>query len=294
MTVHTPPRAVSAAQPHAFHYAGGPTAVLLIHGLTGTPAELKLVAKGLARAGYSVYGVQLAGHCGSEADLTATGWKDWLASALDAFDRIRQHHDSVFVGGLSMGALLALMVASHRAERAAGCLLYSPTMFYDGWSVPRGSVLLHGAILLGLGRFFRFRENYPYGIKDDRLRARVQAAMESGRSEEAGLLHMPGRSLAQLLYLIRDLKPRLPGLRLPALILHAREDDVTSIRNASYLAARLGGNVEKILLENSYHMITLDQERELVIDHSVGFLRRTEPRRLAPPGLTLAFNRGRS
>ncbi|MDZ5450975.1 alpha/beta hydrolase [Labrys sp. ZIDIC5] len=300
MNVHTPigqPEAESSpstAQPHAFHYAGGPTAILLIHGLTGTPAELKLVAKGLARAGYSVYGVQLAGHCGSEADLTATGWKDWLASALEAFDQIRQDHDAVFVGGLSMGALLALLVASHRSDRVAGCLLYSPTMFYDGWSVPRGSVLLHVAILLGLGRFFRFRENFPYGIKDDRLRTRVQAAMESGRSEEAGLLYMPGRSLAQLLYLIRDLKPRLPALRTPVLVLHAREDDVTSIRNANYLAANLGGNVEKILLENSYHMITLDQERELVIDHSVGFLKRTEPRRLTAPSLSLALNRGRS
>jgi carboxylesterase len=301
MNVHTPPLDKAAAgaapapsqPPHAFHYAGGPTAVLLIHGLTGTPAELKLVAKGLARAGYSVYGVQLAGHCGGEAELLATGWKDWLASALEAFDRVRADHDTIFVGGLSMGALLSLLVASYRSGQVAGCLLYSPTMFYDGWSVPRGSVFLHAAILLGLGRFFRFRENYPYGVKDDRLRLRIQRAMESGRFEEAGLLYLPGRSLAQLLRLIRDLKRRLPNLRAPALILHAREDDITSIRNAGYLAANLGGNVEKILLENSYHMITLDRERDLVIDHSISFLRRSEPRRLAPRDLAVAPNRGR-
>jgi carboxylesterase len=159
MNVHSPPfdkpdtgAAPAAWQPpHAFHYAGGPIAVVLIHGLTGTPAELKLVAKGFARAGYSVYGVQLAGHCGSEAELLATGWKDWLASALEAFDRVRTDHHTVFVGGLSMGALLSLLVTSHRVGQAAGCLLYSPTMFYDGWSVPRGSVFLHAAILLGLG-----------------------------------------------------------------------------------------------------------------------------------------------
>lgn len=301
MNMHTPPPAMPEVpalptfpQTYAFHYPGGPTAVLLIHGLTGTPAELKLVAKGLVRAGYSVYGVQLAGHCGSEADLLATGWKDWLASALEAFDRIRRDHDTVFVGGLSMGALLSLQVAAHRPDQVAGCLLYSPTMFYDGWSIPRASVIIHIAILCGLGRFFRFRENFPYGIKDDRLRARVQAAMESGRSEEAGLLYMPGRSLGQLLYMIRDLKGRLPSLRMPAIVLHAREDDVTSIRNASYLAANLGGNVEKVLLENSYHMITLDQERELVIDHSVGFLKRLEPRRQAAVPFGLALSRARS
>ncbi|WP_413988551.1 alpha/beta hydrolase [Labrys okinawensis] len=268
---------------HGFHYPGGPAAVLMIHGLTGTPAELKFVSKGLARAGFSVYGVQLAGHCGSEADLLATGWQDWLDSVLAAFDRIRVRHETVFVGGLSMGALLALLVAAHRPQQVNGCILYSPTLFYDGWSIPRVSVMIHLAILLGFGRFLRFRENYPYGVKDDRLRARILSAMESGRSEEAGLLHMPGRSLGQLLRLIRDLKRRLPGIRTPALVLHAREDDVTSIRNASYIAANIGGPIEKILLEDSYHLITLDRERELVTDHTIAFLHRME--RLRPSAL---------
>ena len=58
--------------------------------------------------------------------------------------------------------------------------------------------------------------------------------------------------------------------------IHAREDDVTSIKNASYIAAHIGGHFEKVLLENSYHMITLDQERDLVADYSIDFIRRTE------------------
>lgn len=262
--------------PHGFHFPGGPTAVLLIHGLTGTPTELKTVGKSLARAGYSVYGVRLAGHCGTEADLLETTWHDWRDSALGAFDAIRREHETVFVGGLSMGALLSLHVAAERAGQVAGCLLYSPTMFYDGWSVPRASVLLHIAIRLGFGRFLRFRENFPYGIKDERLRARILAAMEAGNSADAGLLYMPGRSLGELLRLISSLKRRLPEIRTPALVIHAREDDVTSIKNASYIAAHIGGHFEKVLLENSYHMITLDQERDLVADYSIDFIRRTE------------------
>lgn len=263
-------------RPDGFHFPGGSTAVLLIHGLTGTPTEVKAVGKMLARAGYSVFGVRLAGHCGTEADLLETSWQDWLDSVLDAFDAIRREHDVVFVGGLSMGALLSLHVAAERAGQVAGCLLYSPTMFYDGWSVPRLSVLLHVAIRLGLGRFLRFRENFPYGIKDERLRARILAAMEAGNSADAGLLYMPGRSLGELLRLIRSLKKRLPQIRIPALVIHAREDDVTSIKNASYIAARIGGHFEKVLLENSYHMITLDQERALVADYSIAFIRRIE------------------
>ena len=275
-----------APKNHGFAFRGGPTAVLLIHGLTGTPAELKAIGKRLARAGCSVYGIQLAGHCGTEADLLQTNWRVWQDSALAAFDAIRREHEVVFVGGLSMGALLSLLVAAERPGQVAGCLVYSPTMFYDGWSVPRVSVLLHVGIKLGLGHFIRFREQHPYGIKDERLRRHIAAAMEAGQSAEAGLLYMPGRSLGQLLLVIRHLKRRLPEIRTPTLVLHAREDDVTSIKNAAYIAAHIGGRVEKILLEDSYHMITLDQERELVAEHSIAFIRKFEPvMALAAPGV---------
>ena len=275
---------LSPRRSHGFHYPGGPTAVLLIHGLTGTPSELKSVGKGLARAGYSVYGVQLAGHCGSEAELLATNRQDWLNSVLIAFDRIRSDHETVFVGGLSMGALLALLVASERPGKVAGCLLYSATMAYDGWSVPRSSVIgMTVATILGFGRFLRFRENFPYGVKNERLRERLVAAMESGESADAGLLFMPLPSLQQHFCLVRALKKRLPSIRVPTLILHAREDDISSVKNASLIAARIGGRVEKILLENSYHLITIDQERDLVVAHSVAFLKRLTPLEIGAP-----------
>jgi carboxylesterase len=266
--------AVPFRQGHGFKMGGGATAIVLIHGLTGTPAELRTMAKGFVRAGYSVYAVQLAGHCGSERDLVETGWQDWLDGALASFDEARAKHETVFVGGLSMGALLSLLIAALRPGQVSGCLLYSPTMFYDGWSIPRATFLMHAALLLGLGRFLRFREKFPYGIKDARLRARILMQMETGRSADAGLLYMPGRSLRELLKLISHLKRALPTIRTPSLILHARDDDITSPRNAAYIAAHIGGRVEKILLDDSYHMITIDHERDLVLEHSVDFIRR--------------------
>ena len=263
-----------SAPPWAFRYGDGRSAVLLVHGLSGTPTELKGLGRKIARAGFTVYGVQLAGHCGTEADLLATGWRDWLQNSLDAFDTIRANHDTVFVGGLSMGALLSLLVVAERPGQVAGCLCYSPTMFYDGWSVSRASILMHVAIMLGFGRFVRFRESFPYGIKNEKLRNRILLAMESGNSSAAGLLYLPGRSLGQLLQLISFLKKRLPFVRSPVLVIHAREDDVTSIKNADYIVARTGGAAEKVLLENSYHMITIDQERDLVEAYSIEFMRR--------------------
>ena len=87
------------------------TGVLLVHGLCGTPTEMRFIANGLARAGAEVSCPTLAGHCGTEADLTATTWRDWYASAEAALLDLCQRCDRVIVGGLSTGAVLGLMLA---------------------------------------------------------------------------------------------------------------------------------------------------------------------------------------
>ena len=80
-----------------FFFEGGRSGVLLIHGLTGTPMEMKLLGKGLNRAGFTVHGMQLAGHCGDVEDLLATGWHDWYASVEKAADALREKVDHLFV-----------------------------------------------------------------------------------------------------------------------------------------------------------------------------------------------------
>ena len=123
-------------KPSEFRLAGGRSAVLLIHGLTGTPAEMRFVGNGLNRAGFTVLGMQLAGHCGDEADLLATGWRDWYASVVDAAARLRDEVDHLFVAGLSMGAVLALKLAIDRPREVDGVGLYGTTFFHDGWATP--------------------------------------------------------------------------------------------------------------------------------------------------------------
>jgi carboxylesterase len=263
---------------NSFTFAGGPVAVLLIHGLTGTPSEVKSVAKAIARKGYTVHGVQLAGHCGTEADLLRTGWRDWSRSVERAFDRLREQHETVFVGGLSMGALLAINLAHARPNEVAGLLLYSTTLFYDGWAIPRSRVLLRPALALGFARWIRFVEAAPFGIKDDRLRERIVRAMQGGDSGSAGNAATPGGSLRELHRLIDRVEKALPTVRAPALVIHARDDDMTSLRNAHYVASRIGGDVEKVILEDSYHMVTLDLDRDRLVAHTLSFLDRRRPR----------------
>ena len=86
--------------------------MLLLHGLCGTPTEMRFVANAMARAGHTVYCPQLAGHCGSEDELKDSTWQDWFASAEEALAEMRKTCSSVIVGGLSTGALLALKLAA--------------------------------------------------------------------------------------------------------------------------------------------------------------------------------------
>src|SRR5262249_3304363 len=90
----------------SFYYGSGDVAVLLIHGLTGTPVEMQAVGRGLAEKGFSVYGLQLPGHCGSELELMTTGWRDWYRGVEDAWRDAASRHADVFAAGLSMGALM--------------------------------------------------------------------------------------------------------------------------------------------------------------------------------------------
>src|SRR5215831_13192485 len=177
-----------------FFYPGGRKGVLLIHGLTGTPTEMKHIGKGLARRGFTVYGAQLAGHCGTEADLLATGWQDWYRSIESAMFVLCSCVDHVFAAGLSMGAILALHLAAKHPDKVGGLGLYSTSFWYDGWSTPPLARFLPLLMRLPFGRRYRFMEAFPYGVKDERIRQWVLNHMQQGGSSQAGLLGTPGPS----------------------------------------------------------------------------------------------------
>ncbi|HEY7872640.1 MAG TPA: alpha/beta fold hydrolase [Rudaea sp.] len=257
-----------------FHMPGGRNGVLLIHGLTGTPTEMRFVAKGLNRNGFTVYGMQLAGHCGDEADLLATGRSDWYRSVVAAAEKLRGEVDHLFVAGLSMGALLALKLAADRPDMVDGLGLYGTTFSYDGWTIPwigKLSFMLPLVVSLGFGRNRKFHECFPYGIKDERIRQRIAGSMLSGDSAAGGLPGNPWPSLAEFYRLSWRVRRMLPNVRTPALVVHAKDDDVASLKNVRTVVRGIGGPVETVLLENSYHMITVDQEREIVIDRTTRF-----------------------
>ena len=246
-------------------YPGSRLGVMLIHGLTGTPTELSAIAKDLNRYGFTVFCPLLAGHCQSEAELLKTGWRDWYASVEAAWLDFSRRMDAVFVGGISAGAVLSLYLAHKHPGQIRGLSLYSTTLKWDGWSIPKLSFLLPLVLRLPIiGKRYRFEENFPYGLKNERLRELVHAQMMSGDPTAAGFSGTPGRSLRELWRLVDLVKGALPTISTPTLLVHARDDDIASIRNALHVREHIGGPARLVALESSYHMITIDQERKKV------------------------------
>lgn len=253
-------------------------AVLLFHGLCANPLELAPVAKSLRDVGYVVEVPAMAGYGVSSAtgeQLPVPPFEHWLAEAEAAFDRLAARHGRVAVGGLCMGAVLALALAARRP--AAALVLISTTLHFDGWNVSPWRRLLPLAYLPPLRRRLSFKETAPFGLKNERLRAWVEQAMATSQVSAVGAARLSAASLYQASRLIRHVRARLPRLAAPAVVLHATEDDVASPRTVHELQQRLGARPEVHWFHDSYHMLTLDNERIAVARTVRDFLLRSHP-----------------
>lgn len=264
---------------NSFFLEGNRTGILLIHGLTGTPNEMRSIAKSCHKLGYSVIAAQLAGHCGTMEDLVETQWEDWYESILDASEKLKQHTDEIFVIGLSMGSLLALKYASE--NKVSGVICYSPTFKFDGWSIPLWSKALAPIVLpivskLNIFKLSAFDEAEPYGIKNEQLRIRILEAMKSNDSSKAGLPGNPWHSLYQMQRLSRNVRKNLKNIIAPTLCLHAFEDDIAHRKNSQLIYDHVSGPKQLIWLYESYHMITIDNDRKQVIDESLKFIQQNQ------------------
>lgn len=255
-TAHAIDAVAAAGSPHA--------SILLMHGLGGTPAELQPLTHQLRRFGCTVETILLPGHGGTPADLARTQVDDWRQACLAAHDRLIARGTAVFVGGLSMGALLALDLASLRPDQVHGLVLLAPTLRLDGWSMPYPARYAGHLRACWVPAALALAERAPHGLKDPRVRALVTERMRAGDARSAGLLRTPLRALAELGALAADVHGRLGGIRQPTLLMHPRADDVADIAGAFRVARALGGPVELHVLDDSYHLVTLDRQRSKV------------------------------
>ena len=245
--------------------------VLLIHGLCGSPAEIRYIASGLGREGVKVVCPTLAGYSGSGDEVKASSWHDWYRSAEEALDELARTCDRVVVGGLSTGAVLGLLLAAKKPDKVHGLALYSPTLWLSGRSVPWYLRLFRFVNNKRVADMFRFPFPAHVGIKDQRIRDFVQSAASAGSS---GMPSTPGCVVVERRRLCKEAMSTLNQITQPVLILHAREDDYAGLDNAAHLQQSLAGPVDLVVLEDSYHMVTIDRQRNVVLDRTVGFISR--------------------
>lgn len=247
-------------------------AVLLIHGLTGAPGEMKFLARRLFKRGLSVAAPLLAGHGLDEAHLLRTDWRDWRDSLRKTFDELRADHDEVYVAGICVGGALGLALAAEE-PRIKAAAVYSMTYRYDGWNMRHWYSPLAPFIEpfagLPLIRRLSFEEPYPFGLKDERLRDGMTATQ--GAVIPGALDRLPLGAMAEMYRLAKHLDEIGSRIRLPTLLVHARDDDMAHPRNSERLQKALGGPTELHLLEDCYHMVHVDLQRDLVADLTADF-----------------------
>ena len=255
---------------------GGRTGFLLMHGLGGTPVELRFVAQGLNRAGYTVLCPLMTGHGGSDLMLSATNWTDWVASAEAALDRLSESCDHIIVGGLSAGSIVALHVAARRQNDISGIVLYSPTFWPDGWAIPWYFPAFRLITQKWFANLISLSERAPYGIKDDRIRRFVLESLQSGGRPLSEIFGRRGGTVFEFKKMTAAARRLLATLNKPTLVCHARQDDQSDLSNAMIVQKNMKGGVETLVLDDSYHMITLDRQRALVVERTLSYAERLE------------------
>lgn len=253
---------------------GGRVGVLLVHGLCGSPAQMRFVAHGLARQGYTVHCPTLAGHADGEKALKDSTWQDWYKSVETAMFELCKDCDVVIASGHSTGALLTLMLAANHPKTVQSLALFAPTLWLNGWVVPWYAKFFRAVFHKRIANMINFPDVFPHGIKDKRVRDMVIAALARNDSQIGGIRNRPGGVILEHRRLVAALRKVIGRISQPALILHPRNDDYADLNNAYFLQEKLSGNVELTVLEDSYHIVTLDKERHVVVDKTVSFVAR--------------------
>ncbi|KAF1045146.1 MAG: Thermostable monoacylglycerol lipase [Herbaspirillum frisingense] len=257
---------------------GGPHkdhAVILLHGLCGSQLEMGSIPKQLKKAGCTVIPLTIDNYSASLTNpRVSPNWEDWCAVVESRVARLKEEFKTVSICGLSMGDTLALAVAARSSELLSVVLL-SPVLQYDGWSVPWYQKLLTVVYDLGI-RNWSYKESEPYGIKNFDMRRRVASALEKDGVAAVGAASIPARHLRAALRMISFVRESLPLVRADTLIIHSIDDETASPRNAEVILQHINAEVRKVIwLGDCYHIITVDNEREIVTNETVMFIKRS-------------------
>ncbi len=243
-----------------FFLPGAGVSALLIHGLSGTPFEMRYLGERLAAAGVRVLGVRLAGHAGTPEELGATAHPHWYESVVEGFERLLGFGDPNIVIGLSMGSLLAARLAADQREAVAGLVMLAPAFYLPA---PTRIALRLMRPARAFGDRIYFRKSAGSDIHD-----------AAAREIHPGTRLMPLGAAVSLIELSDLIRPRLAEVIQPTLVIHSRRDHTCPYDlNLDFVMGRLGSAEKRaIALEESYHVITVDSEKERVAEETLNFV----------------------
>lgn len=234
-------------------YSGNTTGCLLLHGFTSSPFELRFLADYLHKKNFTVQAPLLPGHGLSPEFLKNINWQTWYAAAKNELFELRKQCSSVFIIGQSMGALLALHLSAHYQVNGVAAL--SPALQLQN----RFASLSH-----------LIHKVYPFYKKS--TGPDIHAEIENIAYDK-----IPLKAVSQLLKLSKHIKDDLQDIYIPVLIIYARQDHVVSPKGAVYIYERLSSKEKRILaLDESFHIMTLDVEKEIVFTELNKFILRSK------------------
>ncbi len=241
--------------PSPFLLEGGPVGVLLIHGFTGSPPEMRLVGGYLHQRGFTVCGPLLPGHGTTVEDMNRCQWTDWTRHVEGALADLQARCETVFVGGLSMGAVLTLYLAAHHPE-LPGIITYSPAVW------PADRLIYLTPILKYLIREKPKSDDSDSDLTDPEANLRLWSYEEN-----------PVFAAHEFLKLLRRVRQALPQTTCPILIIHSTLDTAIAPNSARLTYERVGSaDKELVTLHNSGHCLTVDSEWEFVAEKTYEFI----------------------
>jgi len=253
--------------------------LILLHGLASTPKEFSLLLHPLRRLGLQLECPTVPGY--SHGMLaTRARWTDWVDAATESVSKLLDDDcEPALLGGLCSGAMLALAAAG-RLPRAPlrGLVLLSPLIAYNGWGLPWWYRLRYLAYGLGIAPWFSMSEREPYGLKNERMRQWVRAQMEGEEATLVGPASVPLNVVRESEGLSRHACRLLREQQRPLLMVHAREDEICRLDTVRKAVGGLRPGIASLeVLEDSYHMVSADNDRQRVGELIAGFAARLRP-----------------
>ena len=243
-------------------------AVIFLPGLQGSMLELGSIPKAVKKLGHSSCVPRIEGYSAQSGFDT---FDIWLSQLDEVVKLLLEEHHKIAIVGLSMGATLAIAYEADY-QKNIPIVALSPVFAFDGWSVPWYHPLLYLVFKLGITNW-HYKESEPYGLRNPEVRRRVAKQVLAQETTEVGSASLSAKHLYQALRLIKFTKKILPEFRSDIQIISAVDDDVVAPHTIDWLAQTISsGTCQLVWLGGSYHIITLDNEREIVINESLEFL----------------------